>query len=129
MFNLLFSFEGRIGRQKYWLGSLGISVILVMLTTLVISAVGVPLPTRPGQPPDVSPTLLAALTPIMVLQLWITLALSAKRGHDRGRSGWWQLLNFVPLANVWLAIDQGFLRGVDATNEWGPPAVPLESAM
>ena len=121
--NLLFSFKGRIGRAQFWLAGLGLLVIWMVLFGLVV-AMFPPIQTAPGQPPDIPPALLGAIAILYLPMLWISLALSIKRGHDRGRSAWWQLLALVPLANIWLMIDQGFLRGIDAVNEWGPPAVP-----
>jgi uncharacterized membrane protein YhaH (DUF805 family) len=123
MFKLLFSFKGRIGRAQYWLTNLGVGVIWVLIVGLLF-AMFPPTPMGPGQQPQPSPGMIIGLVITYIPVLWIGLSLAVKRGHDRGRSGWYQLLSLVPLANIWLFIDQAFLRGVDATNEWGPPAVP-----
>ena len=126
---LLFSFKGRIGRAQYWLASLGMGVIWTLVMGLVIAMMAPQLMQAskiPGQPADLPPAFIAAFVAGYLPLLWVSLALLIKRGHDRGRSAWWQLLNLVPLANIWLLIDQGFFRGVDETNQWGPPAVPRE---
>ncbi len=49
-----------------------------------------------------------------------SLAVAARRLHDMGRSGWWQLLNVVPLIGfivliVWFARD-----GDSGPNRFGP---------
>ena len=125
---LLFSFKGRIGRQQFWLGFLGVGVIWTVLISL-LSSLFPPIQTAPGQPPQFPPQLIAAFVICYIPMLWVSLALSIKRGHDRGRSAWWQLLNLVPFANLWLLIDQGFFRGVPETNQWGPPAVPVDATV
>lgn len=123
--DLLFSFKGRIGRAQYWLGGLGVAVIFSVAMGILV-AMFPPVQTAPGQPPDLPPALLVAMAIAYIPMLWVSFALTIKRGHDRGRSGWWQLLALVPLANIWLFIDQGFMRGIDAVNAWGPPAVPRD---
>ena len=85
-----------------------------------------PIQQTPDQAPELPPAFIGAVVAAYLPVLWVSIALLVKRGHDRGRSGWWQLLNIVPFANIWLFIDQAFLRGVDESNQWGPPAVPRE---
>ena len=132
---LLFSFKGRIGRAQYWLGSLGMGVIWTILIGLVVAMLSPMLkgmqatPGQPGQPEEMPPAFIAAIVFLYIPLFWVSLALTIKRGHDRGRSAWWQLLALVPIVNIWLFVDQGFLRGVDETNQWGPPAVPREPAL
>lgn len=51
-----------------------------------------------------------------------TLAVGARRLHDTGRSGWWQLLWFIPIIGwilliIWLATETS-----PQTNKWGAPA-------
>ncbi len=117
---LLFSFKGRIGRQQWWLSCIGIAVVVVFLASLLIAIL-----VDRALPLDMLDAVQQAIAAIMVFVHWLlTLPINVKRGHDRGRSGWWQLLGLIPLAYAWLLFDQGFLRGVDRTNEWGPPAVP-----
>ena len=125
---LLFSFNGRIGRQQFWLGALGIGVIWTVVVGLLYSLFP-PIQSVPGQPPELPPQLITAFLICYLPMLWVSLALSIKRGHDRGRSGWWQFLALVPFANIWLFVDQAFMRGVAENNQWGPPAVPHEPAM
>ncbi len=105
--DLLFSFEGRINRGKFWLG---LAVIYAVPWIFIILGgmlnldflywIGV----------------LAALVAI-----WPGLALSIKRWHDRGKSGWWILIGLVPLiGGIWALIETGFLPGTPGTNEYGP---------
>jgi uncharacterized membrane protein YhaH (DUF805 family) len=50
------------------------------------------------------------------------LAICAKRFHDRGKSGWWVLMAFVPaIGFVWILIELGMLPGDPGPNAHGPP--------
>ena len=51
--------------------------------------------------------------------LWSSFALQAKRWHDRDKSAWWILLNFIPIANLWALIETLFLRGTEGSNRFG----------
>ena len=53
--------------------------------------------------------------------LWINLAASVKRCHDRGKSGWWMLLVLIPIVGgIWWLIDLGVLEGDQGPNKYGP---------
>jgi len=56
----------------------------------------------------------------IIAAFWPNLAVGIKRCHDRNRSGWFLLIGFVPLLNIWLLIELGFLRGTTGTNRFGP---------
>lgn len=42
---------------------------------------------------------------------YLSLASGTRRLHDRGKSGLWMLLALIPLGNIWLFIELGFLPG------------------
>lgn len=77
----IFSFEGKIGRGKYFLTMLALNAILT------ISAA-------------ISPIATLIVSPITV---WIYLAQSAKRCHDLGHSGWYQIIPFYEFALLFAA--------------------------
>lgn len=95
----LFSFEGRIRRRDYWLISFGVGMASGLAAAIAESA----------------PVLyLLVLIPLC----WINVATGAKRCHDLGHNGWWQLIPFYP---VWMA----FQDGEPGSNEYGPnPKAP-----
>ena len=66
---------------------------------------------------------------VNLLLVWPALAVSVKRWHDRDRSGWWVLLNLVPVIGwLWALIDNGFLRGTAGPNRFGEdPLAPARS--
>jgi uncharacterized membrane protein YhaH (DUF805 family) len=104
---LFFGLQGRVSRRQYWLfgvlALLGLAVIGQAL--LGIARV------RPR----------TADLVVNLLLLWPALAVSVKRWHDRDKSGWWVLLNLVPVVGwLWALIDNGFLRGTDGPNRFGP---------
>lgn len=45
-----------------------------------------------------------------------------KRWHDRNKSGWWNLISFIPIAGpIWAFIELGFLKGTPGANLYGLP--------
>ena len=130
--NLLFSFEGRINRGKYWL-----AVLIWVIAWLVALAIG-----------------FAA----MYANVWLgvivfvivgipaiisSFAVAIKRLHDRDKSGWWIVLFYVvpsilnqigqhmggaglilALASlgisIWAFVEIGCLPGTSGQNQYGP---------
>lgn len=169
----LFSFEGRINRAKFWL-SLPILLvwmigILLMMLIAMDYALYLAAQTQPHFSAKINASLsldelirmlglashlslsprdtisLAGNLIGMSILMWIVLAVSVKRLHDRDRSGWWimpffvlpccsdqlpawltdsivmALLNLVFfILGVWGFIELGFLRGTSSTNQFGP---------
>jgi len=109
--HFLLSLEGRIGRQQYWLR--------FILPTFVVSVILGVLAAIP---------LFGVLDILYSLALiWPSIAVGAKRCHDRDRSGWFLLVGLIPLVGaIWLLIDLGFLRGTAGPNRFGPD--PLQGA-
>ena len=55
-----------------------------------------------------------------VATLWPWLAISAKRWHDRDKSGLWSLITLVPIiGGLWMLVECGFLSGKRARNAFG----------
>ena len=84
--DILFSFQGRINRAKYWLASL-----------IPLALVGVVLCLPMARLPKAATVFLAVTLGIIVLAM--ALALGVKRLHDRDKSAWWLLIFYVlPIA-------------------------------
>jgi len=101
---LLFSFKGRIQRLYWWVATLAVGAVAGIATTLLeygarSSGSFVP---DPGSD-QIAPTGIfgAAITAIGLANLWINLALSVKRLHDRDRTGAWV---FLQILLVFLAV-------------------------
>jgi len=54
-----------------------------------------------------------------VFYVWSCFAVIVKRLHDRGKSGFWLLLGLIPICNIWLVVECGFLPGKAGSNEYG----------
>jgi uncharacterized membrane protein YhaH (DUF805 family) len=106
---LLFGFEGRIGRALFWL----VQVPLIVAVWMYGQHVD-PLLAR-WFPYSVFEGLTFALILAAPL-IWIECAITIKRYHDRGKSGFWSLLLLVPVAGwAWLLVECGLLPGVRAS--------------
>ena len=111
--SLLFSLEGRIGRAKFWLGQLVLFVIAFVAWLALI----------PGMATE---NIVLLLVPVALFpfSLWMSICISGKRYHDRGKSAWWILICLIPIVGgIWQFIELGLLRGDDGTNEYGPDQV------
>jgi len=98
---VLFSFDGRINRGKFWLAT-------AVMLPLSIAAVII----------DRGETGTASIVATLVI-LYPSIAVGVKRCHDRDRSGWFVLLSLVPIVNLWYAIEVGFLPGTEGPNSFG----------
>jgi uncharacterized membrane protein YhaH (DUF805 family) len=110
---LLFSFEGRIGRQAYLLTILAKSFVygLGMFFAIGLLAIKGALLAIP---------LLIALA---ICSIWTSLALVVKRLHDHDRDGYYVFLWLVPLVNIWMLIEAIFVRGTVGDNRFGKDPV------
>ena len=104
---ILVGLRGRIPRRIFWLYGIVAPILLGAYLHALLAIAGVRAQAREG--------LLNAVV------LWSALAVSAKRWHDRNKSGWWALLQFVPvIGTLWTLVENGFLRGTPGPNRFGP---------
>ena len=121
MTSLLFSFQGRINRARFWLVHLATFVV----EAIVLSLMGGTAAIMSG---DYERVIVvfggasgAVWTIVAVLAFWISLAVGVKRWHDRNKTGWWMLIIFVPvIGGLWYLIECGFLKGTTGPNSYGP---------
>ncbi|MBR0794366.1 DUF805 domain-containing protein [Bradyrhizobium jicamae] len=163
----LFGFKGRINRAKYWLSALVLFGWMLLtgwiayFSLLLVANGNLPAPAtihfgtgaifdlfdpatfRMPTRADIIPIFVQIIaTPMLI---WIFLATSIKRLHDRDKSGWWMVPFFLypslyshfqdrlpdsyallpcALAAVvlptWAFIELGFLKGSRASNLFGP---------
>jgi len=106
---IFFSFEGRVPRKVFWLhGVLGAYIGTILLTMIIAGIAGA-----------VGAWLLILIVPIVIGGLWATLAIFAKRWHDRDKSAWWILIGLVPIIGLWQIIECGFLESSQGDNRFG----------
>ncbi len=108
---LLFGFEGRIGRGPFWAGQ----VVVVALAWLYVTYADRLLAAwLPGSIFMGSAVALILALPI----IWLQAAITIKRCHDRSKTGFWSLLLLLPIAGqLWLIIDCGLLPGKNILGE------------
>ena len=110
---LFFSFDGRINRAAFWLGTLIVWVVLIVAAGLFAR--------------DSSTLFIYGI--IAVIAIWPALAISIKRWHDRDKSGWWVLIAFVPvIGGIWALVETGFLPGTTGPNQYGPDPLAAPTA-
>jgi uncharacterized membrane protein YhaH (DUF805 family) len=116
---LLWSFDGRIGRIAYAGG-----LLLTWVLMCAVLAVWQILSENwtPPEPFNLKNGSLLVLLPFAVLFCWALFALTAKRLHDRGVTGWFSLLLLVPGVELILVIFLLIVRGEDNDNRYGPGA-------
>ena len=103
-------FTGRATRPEFWWFML-FSFLISLGFSILDSILGLGDPDT-GFSPLNSLYGLAVLVP--------TLAVGARRLHDTGKSGWWQLLWLIPFFG-WIALIVLFiLEGTSGSNEYGP---------
>lgn len=93
-------FEGRASRLEF-----AKVFFLVIVVALSISALSV----IDGIPENVKIILFIAFA---VIGNFFLITAGVRRLHDFGRSGWWYLLMFVPIASVGLIIALLFMPGL-----------------
>jgi uncharacterized membrane protein YhaH (DUF805 family) len=126
MGNLLFGFQGRANRAKFWLVALGIVVVELILFGILGSSVSMSADPQEAMA-NMGPVANLAIIVFIVVATWISVAVGIKRFHDRNKTGWWVLIAFVPIiGGLWYLIECGFLRGTAGPNNYGPD--PLATA-
>jgi uncharacterized membrane protein YhaH (DUF805 family) len=128
--NLLFTYQGRINRGKYWL-----AVLFYVIGMVIAVALGFLIP--------VVGLILAIILYIVIFVSGIFVGI--KRLHDRDKTGWWLLFFYlvpgvlsglgqasnsqpvlmvtglISLAiSIWMIVELGCLRGTVGTNQYGP---------
>jgi uncharacterized membrane protein YhaH (DUF805 family) len=123
---MLFSFSGRINRQRWWLWLIALLVVEYIIIFIVSALLGVNSMAgiNANDSAAMSGAVYKAMIPAIIIGLiflYPTLAIYTKRWHDRGKSGWWTLIVLVPIiGGIWALIEQGFLRGTSGANQFGP---------
>lgn len=111
------TFSGRARRSEYWWFVL-FYLIVAVVATVIDSAAG--LPQTAGSGPVTMLVTLALLLP--------SLAVTARRLHDTGRSGWWMLLSLIPFGGLVVLFFS--LQDSKGPNAWGqsPKALAVQPA-
>ena len=95
MIKKLFSFKGRISRLNYGMTFLSYFLMLFAISSFIFALLGVM---------GLGPILLLLPLIVIILWFWVLFAQGAKRCHDFGKSGWFQI---IPLYIFWMLIKSG----------------------
>jgi uncharacterized membrane protein YhaH (DUF805 family) len=126
---LLFSFQGRINRAKYWIAAVVYAAAMIALFGL-------------GFFFNVAALFFVVAALAFIAILVSGVAVGIKRLHDRDKSGWWLAAFYLvpPLldgtgrttgsavifglaslaVSIWAIVELGFLRGTPGSNQYGP---------
>jgi uncharacterized membrane protein YhaH (DUF805 family) len=97
-------FAGRARRKEFWMFFL-VYVIIVVALIIVESILG----------------LSGILSGLYSLALLIpSIAVTVRRLHDTGRTGWWWWIGFVPVIGIIVLLVFMALEGEPAQNQYGP---------
>ena len=102
-------FKGRARRSEYW---------FFFLFTVIVSAIGAVLDAVLGFRSDTTGS--GPIQGILNLALLIPgIAVAARRLHDTGRSGWWQLIGLIPIVG-WIILIVFLVQDSKEDNKHGP---------
>ena len=93
-------------------GAYALRVLIIMGVSIVLQLMA-----GPYQTPEL------VLLLIIVSSVYMTvyhIGIAARRLHDLGKSGGWQLVSLIPLVNLAFAVYLLFFKGETGDNRFGP---------
>lgn len=110
----LLKFDGRIRRMGWWIAGLGMGLVGGMVDTILDRDLN---------------WLMLMIFGIIAMVVWlIGISLNVRRWHDLNRSGWWILINIIPVVGwIYSFVMLGFMSGDQGSNKYGP--APKEGAI
>ena len=101
-----FNYKGRARRKEYWYYILIASIIILIGFTLdgILD----------------TPDTLSGLAGFILF--FPSLAVTIRRLHDIGKSGWWYLISAIPLIGSLILLFWNCQETSPETNQWGAPA-------
>ncbi len=109
-------FTGRAMRSEFWW-----FVLFIFIVSAILSLIDGAL--FSGVMGEIGP--LSAI--FSLITLIPAIAVTARRLHDVGRTGWWQLLFFLPVIGFLVILYWTVQKGTDGSNDYG--ADPLAGAV
>jgi len=99
-------FNGRASRSEYWIwwGFMVVVFVAIGAVELLFDTTG---------------SIVAGV--VALVFILPNLAVTVRRLHDIGRSGFWLLLVFIPFFGALIILVFLLLDGQSETNKWGPP--------
>jgi uncharacterized membrane protein YhaH (DUF805 family) len=104
------NFSGRARRSEYWYFTLANFIFYVAIYIFIAAVVKLSEPS----------VILGLINMLVALALFIpSLAVSVRRLHDIGKSGWHFLISLIPIIGSILILVWFFTEGNRGTNEYG----------
>lgn len=122
MLNFFFGFHGRVRRSHYFFGAIVACFVYSLLALTGLAALDIHvMDGLNGDSVDVhgSPLFAAIEAVVGVVALWSLLALTVKRWHDVGLTGWFSILTLPPFANGVVFLLMCLLPGTTGANRFG----------
>jgi uncharacterized membrane protein YhaH (DUF805 family) len=121
--HFFFGFQGRVRRSNYFWGALAACALYSSLAISGLHAMNINVDN--GFDPfawDMTPSPVEALAGgvLTLIALWSSLALTVKRWHDVGVTGWFSILSLPPYANGVVFLLLCLLPGTTGPNRYGP---------
>ena len=113
------NFNGRARRKEYCMYTLILTVLLIALMAIMFSALSLSDETRIETGPSGYLTVLLLFV-FLVVHFIPSLALTVRRLHDTGKSGWWYLIVFVPYLGNFVIFIFTLIDGDEGVNKYGP---------
>lgn len=140
--SILFSFAGRLNRAPYWLASIGLGAAAAVLFVAVVISLAIAGASAAALTSSQMVMVIVIGGLVFLFMIWITLALTIKRLHDRDKSAWWVLLFYLAPSilqaighragsagfilaligfgiGLWALVEIGFRRGTAGPNSYG----------
>lgn len=116
--------NGRVSLGQYWLRlMLPFIAIYAVVMVVAFSTMGVESmqnidTTNPMAVYTTGPGMVIGI--VSLILLWPGIAVSVKRLHDIGWTGWLILLSLVPIAGLVITVVNWFIPGNSGDNKYGP---------
>ncbi len=104
----LLKFDGRIRRMGWWIAGIAMGFVSSFVESILEA--------------DNSFIVTLVFFVVAVIVWLIGLSLSVRRWHDLNKSGWWILVNAIPVLGwIYTLVMLGFMPGDQGSNNYGPP--------
>ncbi len=118
-------FEGRLGRMRYFQGSFVAATPFLLIVMLWGFATIFETSPKSGLVQDIANNI---LIPIFfgltfIFFIGVHLAVSIRRCHDLGYTGWLGLCSWIPYVGFIFGLVLLFKTGTPTQNEYGPPSI------
>lgn len=112
------NFKGRARRKEYWMYTLIFTVLLIALMTIMFSVLSFSDETGIETGPGVYLTVILVIV-FLFAHFIPTIALTVRRLHDTGKSGWWYLIVLVPYVGNFVIFIFTLIDGDRGDNKYG----------